>query len=61
MKTNKLLRRSALFALLVPVFPALAAPAGAPVTLKEVAQQAVLNSPEVTSKWHNYKAAEEET
>ncbi|MGE5469507.1 MAG: TolC family protein, partial [Bacteroidota bacterium] len=52
-----------LFALLTTVFPALAlaGPAGAPVTLKEVAQQAVLNSPEVTSKWHNYKAAEEET
>ena len=29
-------------------------------TLKEIAQKAVLNSPEVTSKWHNYKAAEEE-
>ena len=29
-------------------------------TLKEVAQKAVLNSPEVTSKWHNYKAADEE-
>ena len=37
-----------------------AAPTPAPATLKEVAQQAVLNSPEVTSKWHNYKAAEEE-
>ncbi|WP_162888579.1 TolC family outer membrane protein [Dechloromonas sp. HYN0024] len=33
----------------------------APVTLKEVAQSAVLNSPEVTSKWHAYRAAEEET
>ena len=29
-------------------------------TLKEIAQKAVLNSPEVTSKWHNYKAADEE-
>ncbi|MBS1131241.1 MAG: Type secretion outer membrane protein TolC [Proteobacteria bacterium] len=29
-------------------------------TLKDVAQRAVLNSPEVTSKWHNYKAADEE-
>lgn len=29
-------------------------------SLKEVAQRAVLNSPEVTSKWHNYKAADEE-
>lgn len=28
-----------------------------PSTLKEVAQRAVLNSPEVTSKWHNYRAA----
>ena len=48
--------------LLSTVFPVLAqaAPEGAPATLKEVAQQAVLSSPEVTSKWHNYKAAEEE-
>ncbi len=29
-------------------------------TLKRVAQQAVLNSPEVTTKWRNFKAAEEE-
>ena len=29
-------------------------------TLKEIAQKAVLNSPEVTSKWHNYKSADEE-
>lgn len=29
-------------------------------TLKEIAQKAVLNSPEVTSKWHNYRAADEE-
>ncbi len=36
------------------------ASAPAPSTLKEVAQRAVLNSPEVTSKWHNYRAAEEE-
>ncbi|UCV08828.1 TolC family outer membrane protein [Dechloromonas denitrificans] len=42
------------------VFPAIAPAADLPSTLKEVAQQAVLNSPEVTSKWHNYKAAEEE-
>lgn len=28
--------------------------------LREIAQQAVLKSPEVTTKWHNYKAAEEE-
>lgn len=32
----------------------------APAALKEVAQMAVLNSPEVTSKWHNYRAADEE-
>ncbi len=31
-----------------------------PATLKEVAQRAVLNSPEVTSKWHAYRAADEE-
>lgn len=29
-------------------------------TLKSIAQSAVLNSPEVVSKWHNYKAADEE-
>ncbi|WP_234087728.1 TolC family outer membrane protein [Azonexus sp. R2A61] len=29
-------------------------------TLKQVAQQAVLQSPEVTTKWRNYRAAEEE-
>lgn len=49
--------------LLSTVFPVLAQAAaqeGAPATLKEVAQQAVLSSPEVTSKWHNLKAAEEE-
>jgi len=37
-----------------------AAAAPAQSTLKDVAQRAVLNSPEVTSKWHNYRAAEEE-
>jgi outer membrane protein, adhesin transport system len=35
-------------------------PMSVPATLKEVAQRAVLNSPEVTSKWHAYRAAEEE-
>lgn len=57
MNPNKIL-----MLLLTGVFPALAsANAGsAPASLKEVAQQAVLNSPEVTSKWHNFKAAEEE-
>lgn len=34
--------------------------ASGPLTLKSVAQQAVLNSPEVTSKWHALKAADEE-
>lgn len=28
--------------------------------LKTIAQSAILNSPEVVSKWHNYKAADEE-
>ncbi|QRM18889.1 TolC family outer membrane protein [Dechloromonas sp. TW-R-39-2] len=49
--------------LLSVVFPSLghSAPSSeAQGTLKEIAQKAVLNSPEVTSKWHNYKAAEEE-
>jgi adhesin transport system outer membrane protein len=32
----------------------------APATLKQVAQRAVLNSPEVTAKWHAYRAADEE-
>ncbi|MBS1145304.1 MAG: channel protein TolC [Proteobacteria bacterium] len=42
-------------------FPAFAqVPAATPATLKEVAQRAVLNSPEVTSKWHAYRAADEE-
>jgi outer membrane protein, adhesin transport system len=42
------------------VFAQEASPPGAPATLKQVAQQAVLNSPEVTSKWHAYRAADEE-
>lgn len=50
--------------LLAMTVPALAQtmPAPGPVqsTLKDVAQRAVLNSPEVTSKWHNYRAADEE-
>ena len=46
--------------LLSMAFPAMAATTGAQPVLKEIAQQAVLNSPEVTSKWHNFKAAEEE-
>lgn len=51
--------------LLTSVFPVLAVAAtdaapAAPATLKEVAQRAVLNNPDVLAKWHNYKAAEEE-
>lgn len=50
--------------LLAAAIPAIAqvpsASSGAQSTLKDVAQRAVLNSPEVTSKWHNYKAADEE-
>lgn len=50
--------------LLAVAMPAIAqvpfAPSPAQTTLKDVAQRAVLNSPEVTSKWHNYKAADEE-
>ena len=46
---------------LAAIFPAIShAEEPLPSSLKEVAQQAVLNSPEVTSKWHNLKAAEEE-
>jgi adhesin transport system outer membrane protein len=47
--------------LLFAVLPVLAQAQGAaPATLKEVAQRAVLNSPEVTAKWHAYRAADEE-
>ena len=60
MKSKKVLSRSVLAVLVASTGAAFAQPAGVPVTLKEIAQQAVLNSPEVTSKWHNYKAAEEE-
>jgi adhesin transport system outer membrane protein len=46
---------------LLAVLPALAQAQGTPPsTLKEIAQRAVLNSPEVTSKWHAYRAADEE-
>ncbi|MDP3537671.1 MAG: TolC family outer membrane protein [Azonexus sp.] len=41
-----------------PAFAQTATPQSS--TLKEIAQRAVLNSPEVTSKWHNLRAAEEE-
>ncbi len=56
------MKQNAILLALLTSFPLLAAaaPTGAPATLKEVAQQAVLSSPEVTSKWHNLKAAEEE-
>ena len=50
--------------LLTVAFPVLTNAAGSmpsgispPATLKEVAQRAVLNSPEVTAKWHAYRAA----
>ncbi len=47
--------------LIAAAFPAFGQSADSlPLTLKEVAQQAVLNSPEVTSKWHAYRAAQEE-
>ena len=47
--------------LLFAALPVLAqAQNSSPATLKEVAQRAVLNSPEVTSKWHAYRAADEE-
>ncbi|AXS80710.1 TolC family outer membrane protein [Dechloromonas sp. HYN0024] len=59
--------KKSLFLLMPVVFPLFAMAAenlpgsmSSPSTLKEVAQTAVLNSPEVTSKWHAYRAAEEE-
>jgi len=49
------------FLLLLSALPVLVqAQSSPPATLKEVAQRAVLNSPEVTSKWHAYRAADEE-
>ncbi|UCV20172.1 TolC family outer membrane protein [Ferribacterium limneticum] len=48
---------SAAFPVIGQVSPVPTAPAA---TLKQVAQRAVLNSPEVTSKWHAYRAADEE-
>ena len=46
------MKQNAILLALLTSFPLLAAaaPTGAPATLKEVAQQAVLSSPEVTSK-----------
>lgn len=46
-------------ALVVPG-PAFAQSAGKPLTLKEAAQNAVLNNPEVLARWHTIKAAEGE-
>lgn len=37
-----------------------ASPLGAMVTLKDAAQKAVLNNPEVQSRWHAFRAADEE-
>jgi adhesin transport system outer membrane protein len=59
------MKNTALVALLVvTAFPAIAqvspVTTSVPENLKEAAQRAVLNSPEVTSKWHAYRAAEEE-
>ncbi|WP_298395242.1 TolC family outer membrane protein [uncultured Azonexus sp.] len=53
------------FLLAVAVFPVSALAQNAPSpevqqALREIAQQAVLKSPEVTTKWRNYKAADEE-
>lgn len=47
-----------LFLILFGLLPALAVAQSA--SLKEVAQKAVLNNPEVQSKWHAFRAAEEE-
>jgi adhesin transport system outer membrane protein len=61
--------RRILSALLLAAFPAFglaADAAGTPgasgqfATLREVAQKAVLNNPEVMARWHNFKAAVEE-
>ncbi|MGB4063967.1 MAG: TolC family protein, partial [Azonexus sp.] len=59
------MKKITLISLLVSaVFPAIAQVSpvqiATPATLKEVAQRAVLNSPEVTAKWHAYRAADEE-
>ena len=63
MKTKKIL-----CTLMLAAFPAfgLAADVAAPsaeqqfATLREIAQKAVLNNPEVVAKWHNFKAAVDE-
>lgn len=59
------MKKIALVSILVAAaFPAVgqepAALSASSSILKDVAQRAVLNSPEVTSKWHNYRAADEE-
>ncbi|WP_096696676.1 TolC family outer membrane protein [Polaromonas sp. AER18D-145] len=50
------------FSALALVFPApvLAQATGKPLTLKEAAQNAVLNNPEVLARWHTIKAADGE-
>ncbi|WP_397410122.1 TolC family outer membrane protein [Polaromonas sp.] len=50
------------FSTLALVFPAsvLAQTTGKPLTLKEAAQNAVLNNPEVLARWHTIKAADGE-
>lgn len=61
-KQIPLLLAAGIFPLLAQAQPAQhAAPASTvQQALRDIAQQAVLKSPEVTTKWHNYKAAEEE-
>lgn len=64
MATQTMKNRKLIPLLLAAAFPALAQELPSvqkdPVSLKEVAQRAVLNSPEVASKWHAYRAADEE-
>ena len=63
MKTKKILS-----ILILAAFPVLGLAADAApstpeqqfATLREIAQKAVLNNPEVVAKWHNFKAATEE-
>src|SRR5574343_567312 len=55
------MRMKALPCLLLAALPLLAVAQGTPpATLKEIAQRAVLNSPDVTAKWHAYRAADVE-
>ncbi|PKO34669.1 MAG: channel protein TolC [Betaproteobacteria bacterium HGW-Betaproteobacteria-7] len=46
--------------LLLAALPAVVNAAESATSLREAAQQAVLQSPEVTAKWHAFKAADEE-